>query len=258
LRLSAGRGQRTANIFAENSGLLASSRRVIIRGGDSDKPYGLDQEIAWNYGLNLTQLFTLDYREGSISFDFYRTDFVNQIVVDVDQSPRQVVFYNLDGKSYSNSFQAQLDYELIKRLDLRLAYRWFDVMTTYDGRLRQKPLISAHRAFVNLAYESRNYWKFDLTLNWQGKKRIPFTSRNPDSYRLSQIAPAFFLLNGQITKTWQEKFDVYLGVENLLNFTQENPILASDDPFGRNFDSSLIWGPIFGRNVYLGLRYSIK
>ncbi|MEL7532910.1 MAG: TonB-dependent receptor, partial [Bacteroidota bacterium] len=258
LRASAGRGQRTANIFAENSGLLASSRQIVIRGGDSEKPYGLDQEVAWNYGLNLTQLFTLDYREGSVSFDFYRTDFVNQIVIDVDQSPRQIVFYNLDGKSYSNSFQAQFDYELIKRVDLRLAYRWFDVMTTYDGRLRQKPLISAHRAFINLAYESRNYWKFDATVNWQSQKRIPFTSRNPDSYRLSQVSPAFFLVNGQITKTWREKFDLYLGVENLLNFTQENPILASDQPFSRYFDSSLVWGPIFGRNVYLGLRYNIK
>jgi len=193
-----------------------------------------------------------------VSVDFYRTDFVNQIVIDLDQSPQQVLFYNLEGKSYSNSFQAQLDYELIKRVDLRLAYRWFDVMTSYDGGLRQKPLISTHRAFVNLAYETRNYWKFDATLNWQSKKRLPFTSRNPESYRLGQLSPAFFLLNAQISKTWRESFDVYLGAENLLNYTQENPILASNQPFSRYFDSSLVWGPIFGRNVYVGLRYKIK
>lgn len=258
LRASAGRGQRTANILAENNNLLASSREIVIEGTDNNKPYGLEQEVAWNYGINLTQLFTLDYREGTLSLDFYRTDFVNQIVIDLDRSPRQAVFYNLDGKSYSNSFQAQLDYELIKRLDVRLAYRWFDVKTTYDGSLRQKPLIATHRAFVNLAYETRNYWKFDYTFNWESSKRIPFTSRNPGPLRLGQLSPSFFLMNAQISKTWREKLDVYLGGENLLNFVQEDPILASNDPFGPYFDSSLIWGPIFGRNVYVGMRYKIK
>ncbi|MFK7924133.1 MAG: TonB-dependent receptor [Bacteroidia bacterium] len=260
LRASAGRGQRTANILSENNGLLASNREFVIQGdGDnSDKPFGLDQEVAWNYGLNLTQLFTLDYREGTFSLDFYRTDFVNQIVIDLDQNPRQVVFYNLDGQSYSNSFQAQFDYELIKRLDVRLAYRWFDVKTTYDGKLRQKPLVSTHRAFVNLAYETRNYWKFDYTVNWQSSKRLPFTSANPERYRLEQLSPAFFIMNAQISKTWLEKFDVYLGGENLLNFIQEDPILGSDQPFSPYFDSSLVWGPIFGRNIYMGLRYNIK
>ncbi|MEL6652210.1 MAG: TonB-dependent receptor, partial [Bacteroidota bacterium] len=255
LRASAGRGQRTANILAENNNLLASSREIIIEGTDNNQPYGLNQEVAWNYGVNLTQLFTLDYREGTFSLDFYRTDFVNQIVLDLDRSPRQAVFYNLDGSSYSNSFQAQLDYELIKRLDVRLAYRWYDVKTTYDGSLRQKPLIATHRTFVNLAYETRNYWKFDYTFNWESSKRIPFTSRNPGPLRLGQLSPAFFLMNAQISKTWREKLDVYLGGENLLNFVQENPILASRDPFGRFFDSSLIWGPIYGRNVYIGMRY---
>ncbi len=258
IRASAGRGQRTANILSEYNGLLASSRQIIIMGDDSEKPYGLDPEVAWNYGLNLTQSFQLNYRDGALSFDFYRTDFENQVVVDLDQSPQKAVFYNLQGKSYSNSFQAQLDYEVIKRLDARLAYRWFDVQTTYDGELLQKPLIAAHRAFLNLAYETNNSWKFDYTINWQGDKRIPFTASNPAAYQLAAHSPDFVLMNAQLSKTWQEKFEVYIGMENLLNFKQENPILASDQPFGDYFDSSLIWGPIFGRNTYFGLRYRIQ
>ncbi len=258
VRGSAGRGQRTGNILSEYNGLLASSRQLIIQSDDSEKPYGLNPEVAWNYGINLTKSFQLDYRDGTVSFDYYRTDFENQIVVDLDQSPQTAVFYNLQGDSYSNSFQAQLDYEAVKRLDVRLAYRWFDVQTTYSGKLLQKPLIAAHRAFLNAGYETHNQWKFDYTINWQGEKRIPNTEDNPMIYQLPEYSPDFVVMNAQISKLWKEKFEVYLGVENLLNFTQNNPILASEQPFGPHFDSSLIWGPIFGRNVYFGLRYRIK
>jgi len=258
IRLSAGRGQRTANIISENSGYLSSSRQFIIEGEENNYPYGLKPEIAWNYGINFTHEFELGYRDGFFSFDFYRTNFENQIVVDLDRNPQQVVFYNLKGQSYSNSFQGQVDYELVKRLDVRLAYRLFDVKTTYDDDLRLKPLLSRHRFFVNLAYESRKYWKIDYTLNWQGKKRLPDTYSNPETYQLSEYSPAFPVMNLQVSKTWLEKLNVYVGVENLLNYTQKDPILASEDPFGQYFDSSMAWGPIFGRNIYAGIRYTIK
>ena len=257
IRGSAGRGQRTANLLAENNGLLASSRAFVIRGDDSEKPYGLDAEVAWNYGLNYTQSFKLDNRDGTFSLDFYRTHFENQIVVDLDASTRSVSFYNLDGKSYSNTIQAQVDYEIIKRLDLRMVYRWFDVRTTFDGTLMQKSLVSPHRAFVNVAYNSPNLWKFDFTLNWQGTKRIPNTLSSPLQYQVPSNSPDFAVVNAQITKSWEERFDIYLGVENLFGFIQENPIVSSEQPFGDYFDSTLIWGPIFGRNTYLGLRYRL-
>ncbi len=258
LRFSGGRGQRSANIISENTGILASSRQFIINGDGSDKPYGLDPEIAWNYGLNLTYKFTLDYRNGFVSIDFYRTDFQNQIVVDLDQNPQQAIFYNLDGESYSNSFQAQFDYELINRLDFRIAYRWYDVKTTYNGNLKEKPLVAEHRAFINLAYETKMHWKFDFTINWQGQKRIPDMSTNPVEYQLDSYSPNFFLMNAQISKSWQHSFDLYAGVENLLNYKQKDPILSSNQPFSQYFDSSLIWGPVTGRNVYFGMRYNIK
>lgn len=258
LRASGGRGLRSANIIAENIGVLASSRQIVVQGDGNDKPYGLDPEIAWNYGLNLTYKFVLDYRNGSISADFYRTDFQNQIIMDLDQNPQEAIFYNLDGQSYSNSFQAQVDYELINRLDVRVAYRWYDVKTTYNGDLLEKPLLSNHRAFINIAYNSRKYWSFDYTINWQGEKRIPGTETNPVQYQLDDSSPSFFMMNAQISKSWQQKFDVYVGVENILGYKQENPIIASGNPFSDYFDSSLIWGPISGRNIYFGIRYKIR
>lgn len=256
-RASAGRGQKTANIFSENIGILASNRDIVILGEDNSKPYGLDAEIAWNFGLNFTQQFNFYSREATLSLDFYRTDFENQIVIDLDQNPQQALFYNLDGRSYSNSFQIQLDYELLTRFDVRLAYRWFDVKTTYSGELLEMPLVSAHRSFINMAYESLNGWKFDLTLNWQGQKRLPFTGSNPEPFRLAERSPDFLMVNTQITKAWPNGFEVYSGAENLLDFRQAHPIISSSDPFTPYFDSSLAWGPIFGRNIYIGVRYRI-
>ncbi|HIA11009.1 MAG TPA: TonB-dependent receptor [Flavobacteriales bacterium] len=258
IRASAGRGLKTANIFSENIGVLASSRNIIID-GDANKPgFGLRPEIAWNYGINVTQDFKLDYRDGSIGVDFYRTDFQNQIVLDLDQNTQEAWYYNLDGVSYSNSFQATINYELMRKLDLRIAYRWFEVKTTYNNQLLSKPLIGQNRAFLNLAYETGNTWIFDITFQWQGQKRIPNTATNPEDYRLDSHSPDYFVLNAQITKKFKNGIDIYLGMENITDYKQNNPILASDQPFGPYFDSSLIWGPIFGRMTYFGLRYKLK
>ncbi|NNC84791.1 MAG: TonB-dependent receptor [Bacteroidia bacterium] len=257
-RASAGKGQRTANIIADNMGLLASSRVINVMGENNDNPYGLDAERAWNYGFNLVQCFKINGKEGTVSADFYRTDFINQIIIDTDRSADSVFVYNLDGESYSNSIQLQVNYEIVKRLDVRLAYRWFDVQTTYNGDLKSKPLLATHRAFANLAYETPNDWKFDYTINWRGSQRVPTTAgNNIQNYRPNK-SPDYILMNTQVTKSWLGNFDVYVGVENILDYTQDDPIIASDEPFGSDFDASSIWGPIFGRNMYVGLRYKIN
>ncbi len=258
LRASIGRGQKTANIFAENIGVFASNRNIVLHSGNIDTPYGLEAESAWNFGLNLTQNIKIGSKTASLGLDYYHTRFQNQIIADYEQSPQELHLYNLDGKSYSNSVQTQIDMEVLPRLDVRLAYRFNDVKMTFDGDLLQKPLTARNRAFVNFGYQTENEWKFDFTLNWQGEKRIPSTASNPEPYRLEEYSPDFFLANTQITKVWAERFEVYLGAENLFNFKQENPIIASSEPYGEYFDSSLVWGPIFGRMVYGGLRFRLK
>ncbi len=257
-RASAGRGQKTASIFAENIGVFASSRQILLDGTEAGTPYGLDQEVAWSYGLNATQGFKVGNRDAILNLDFYHTRFTNQIVIDYDWNPQEIHFYNLEGKSFSNSFQAQLDLEPVYRYDIRLAYRFNDVQTTYGGELLPKPLTSRHRAFINMAYTTMKEWSFDITWSWQDSKRIPSTVSNPEPYQRPEYSPAFSIVNVQAGKAFHEKLELYAGVENLLDFRQEDPIIASEDPFGPFFDSSLIWGPIFGRKVYAGLRFRIE
>lgn len=258
LRFSIGSGFRTANIFAENAGLFASARQYSIVNPTLNYSYGLKPEKAWNYGFNFVHNFKLDNRSGSFSIDAYHTSFINQVVIDVDADPQKILFYNLNGKSYSNSIQAEFNYELIKKLDVRLAYRWLDVQTNYNGTMLEKPLIAKHRAFINVAYETNNHWKFDYTTQWFSKKRLPNTSSNPTDKQMGSYSPAYIQMAAQVTKQFGSKWDVYIGAENLTNYTQKNLIIAAEQPFSPYFDGSIIWGPVNGRIVYAGLRFKIK
>lgn len=256
-RASIGRSQRTTNIFAENAGFLASNRLFILQGNEEDGAYGFKPEIAWNMGLNFMQKFRLNYRDGTFAMDYYYTDFQNQVIVDIE-NPGEVRFYDLDGHSFAHSFQAQLDYEPVRKWDVRLAYRFYRVRTDYAAGLKEKPLVAAHRAFLNTGYETKNHWKLDYTLQWTGAKRIP--AYFMDQHTMSRsYSPAFFQMNAQISKSWKDgDIEVYVGGENLTNFMQHNLILDAENPLGKGFDASLVWGPGMGRNIYAGFRLKIK
>ncbi len=257
-RLAAGRSLRTASVFAENIGMFASNRQIRWNpGAPADYPYQFQPEIGWNFGANVSKAIRVGAKEVVFGADYYYTFFESQVIVDYIHDAQSVSIYNLDGPSYSHSVQAQIDTELFPFFDLRLAYRFNDVKTRYLDGLSRKPLTSAQRAFINMAYEIEHKWAFDATVNWQGDRLIPNTSTNPAEYRLPDYSPDFVTINMQATKKWKA-LDIYLGVENLLNFTQDNPILSAENPNSEFFDSSLIWGPIFGRNIYAGLRYKIK
>lgn len=257
LRVSAGSGFRVANILAENAGVFVSARQLEIVHPSNSYGYGMEPEKAWNYGLNFIHHFTLNDKKGSIALDAYRTHFTAQTVADFDAGPQQIRFYNLDGKSYSNSLQAELNYQPVQRLDVRMAYRWLDVKTTYQGHLLEKPFTAKHRAFINLAYETANKWKFDYTVQWLSKKRLPSTLANPVAHRLPEYSPSFFQMAAQVSKAFSSKLELYAGGENLTGFVQSQAIIDAQHPFSNYFDGSMIWGPVYGRMIYAGVRFRL-
>jgi outer membrane receptor protein involved in Fe transport len=254
IRLSVGRAFRVANVLVENASFLASNRLITIG--------KLNPEIAWNYGTNITHNFRIFGREGTINADAYRTVFENQVVVDIENDSK-LSFYNLDGESYANSMQFDLAYEIFDRFDVKIAYKINDVHTTYEDGDKIAPLTPKYRALFNIAYATNfDKWVFDVTANYIGESRIPNHSLIgvQDDVNLVDgvlFSDPFFLYNAQVTKKFR-KFDVYLGGENLLGHTQDNPILAAGNPSSSAFDASLIYAPINGRMIYAGLRYKIK
>lgn len=257
LRLSAGRGFRTANIFAESQQYFASNRTIqILQNGGNI--YGLKPEIAWNYGASLQQEFKIFGRKSMIVADFFRTDFQDQVLVDLDRSPQELTFYNLDGKSFANSFQTQWDFTPFKNFDVRLAYKYYDVQADYLDGKREVPFMAKHRGFVNLAYstnknEKDGFWSFDTTLNWVGKQRLPNTLTNPEEFQLPMYSGSYAVLNAQVSRNFNKKIRAYLGGENLTSYYQKNAIIDFKNPFGNYFDGGMVYAPIMKANFYVGL-----
>lgn len=261
IKASVGRGKRINNIFAENQNLFSSSRQfnILSNGGEA---YGLDPEIAWNYGMSITQKFKLFGRNGDVTADFYRTDFQNQIVTDIDYSAREVRFYNLDGDSFANSFQFDFNYSPFHQFNIRASYKYYDIQTDYQEGKLEKQLQAKHRFFANVEYQTHEkngkYWRFDATYNWIGKQRLPDTSMNEPVNQLADYSNPFGTLNAQVTRVFSDRFEVYIGGENITNYQQHRVILGADDPFGSNFDSTIVYAPIFGQMYYAGLRFTLK
>ena len=251
LRGSIGMGYRTANILAENSAYFMSQRSFVFT-------ESLKQEKALNFGLNFTKDFKLFHNKATFDVDAYRTSFINQVVVNTDSLPNAVFFSNLHGKSYANSIQAQLIVEPLKRFSVTVAFRVNDVKQTEDGVLREKPFVNLYKGLLTLSYATKfEKWRFDLTGQMNGPARLPDSQRMPLKLQYPSHSPAWFQLLGQITKKFKY-FDVYVGGENLTNFTQDSRIVEYAKPFHTHFDASMVWGPVVGLTAYAGIRMTIK
>jgi outer membrane receptor for ferrienterochelin and colicin len=250
VRLSAGKGYRSPLLISENTQFLASSRTFIIENSSI-------QEEAWNYGISATNEISIGMREATLAFEFFRTDFKNQLIVDLYRNPQEIYFYNLDGKSYANSFQIEAFYELFNRFDINTGIRWNDVKATYNTTLKETPFVSNYKALISTQYRTRlDKWQFDMTLQFHGSQQL--TSLNNE---LGEPLPGrsneYINLIAQATKNYRY-WSFYVGAENLTNFTQENAIIDVENPFGDSFDASQIWGPLYGRMFYAGIKYNLN
>lgn len=253
LRLSAGKGYRSPNVLAENSTMLASSRQIVFVNTPK-------MEEAWNFGINLSKHFDVGEKEIQLLVDAYRTDFLNQIVIDRDADAHQILIYNLNGKSYSNCAQIQVDYELFRDFDISLAFRYTDVKMTINDTLREKPFVNRYKGLVTLSY-APGTWQFDLITQFNGDSRIPDMSGNATAVKDGQVlerSPFYVIMNAQVTKKLGKHWEIYAGGENLTNFKQQRPIVAAYDPFSNDFDASMVWGPLSGIRGYLGVRFQVK
>lgn len=246
IRANVGMGYRSANVLAENSYLLASSRDVIIADN-------LNQEKALNSGLSATVYIPIGGKEATFSTDYYYTNFFEQVVADTDTDPHAVSFDNLNGKSYSHALQAQLSYEVLRGLNLTTAFRLTDVKTTIDGELRDKALTNKYKGLITASYQTPlKKWQIDFTTQFNGGGRMP----DPHGESWDSTYDSYTLLNAQVTKYFR-KWSVYVGSDNMTNFTMDNPIIDASNPWGDNFDASMVWGPVHGVSVYAGFRFAI-
>lgn len=257
-RLSGGRGVRSAQILSENMAVLASNRLLVVT-------EDLGIEDAWNAGLNYTQNFKVFGRSASFVADLYRTSFTNQVVMDMESEHGKVLFYNLQGKSFSNSLLLIGGLSPFKGFDMKVAYKLNDVQVTYNthagsghGDLRRRPLMAPHRGLLTMNYETPGEkWMFNTNIQFTGRQRFADAGHIPPAVENGKYfrgySPAYTMVNAQITRRFK-LWEIYAGGENLTGFRQEHAIIDWENPFGEYFDAMQVWGPLIGARGYVGIR----
>lgn len=250
-RASAGTGWRQVNLFSEQVNLLTSSRDLVFAGT-------LKPEAAFNWGVSHTYRFEAGKTTGTLSGDFYSTHFTNQFFPDYDTDPTKAIIRNFEGTSRSNGLQLEASLMLFKQLEVRAAYNYLDVYRKEDGRKVTLPFNPRNRAMGAASYRTKNNrWQADVNTHWFDRMRLPDTRSNPVEYQRPMYSTPYITLNMQVTFRWKT-LDIYAGCENITDYRQPDPIISADNPFSRYFDLSSVWGPTRGRELYVGLRYSIK
>jgi outer membrane receptor for ferrienterochelin and colicins len=248
VRATAGYGWRTAYIFPENINLLASQRNVIFQ--EQLKP-----EEAVNIGINGLQKFTIRNVSGYISADFYQTRFINQVFPDYDTDPIKAFLSNYSGTSVSNGFQVDLDLNFHGRVNLKTSYNFLEVYRETETGKYLLPFVPKNKVLTSVSYKPlEEKWHFDFNVHLYGIQQLPRTSVLHGDLMSPSQSESYTVINLQYTKSWN-RFELYAGVENLLDFRQKQPIIGWQDPFGPYFDTASVWGPTKGIEGYVGFRF---
>ena len=290
VRGSVGLGYRSPNAIADNAAYLPSNRIY-----DFDAA-ALAQERSMNTGISTVFYIPMGKRELQLSGEYYYTKFLDGVIADMDRSLHGITLYNMhdvEGAQYfSHNWQVEANMEILRGWSMTAAFRYTDVKQTSfnslagEYQLRDKPLQNKFKGIVTMSYQTPlKTWQFDLTAQFNGEGRMPDDFKIPEID--GQLSKQYFTdqsgqvhhkwypqLLGQVTKFFRT-WSIYLGAENMTNFTQDNPIVGERvsgnkamrhaakgagfvDPSSANYDASMIWAPIHGWKLYLGFRWALE
>lgn len=265
IRANGGRGLRYSTPLVDNIGVLSTGK---LFHGIYDRHI---LEDAWTFGGNLTYYMPFGASSNTyLSFDYFRTQFAQQMVVDYEQFVDQISFYALDGKrSFTDNYQLDFSVDPIERFNITATFRYTNAKIDLAGRgLVEKPMTSRFKGVLNLQYATNlNKWIFDFTASVNGSCRVyDFMKDLKDAdgnllYKNGRT-PVYPLLYAQVTRRFKG-WDVYVGAENLTNFRQKDVVLGSKgsnglvDPLMPSFDASCIWGPLMGIKAHIGFRFTL-
>ena len=284
LRGSIGLGYRTPNVIADNAAYLASNRMYYFN-ADS-----LAQERSMNTGVSTVFYIPIGKRELQLSGEYYYTVFADGVIADMDRSLHGVTLYNMhdveDAEYFSHNWQVEATMEVLRGWTLTAAFRYTDVKQTSfnstvgEYQLRDKPLQNKFKGIITTSYQTPlKTWQFDLTAQFNGEGRMPDGFKIPEGSNQYRIHNGYIYhkwypqLLGQVTKFFRT-WSIYLGAENMTNFTQDSPIVGDRlevkgerqeargmgfvNPHSATYDASMIWAPIHGWKLYLGFRWAME
>ena len=267
IRANGGRGLRYSTPLVDNIGVFSTGKAFV--GSYNDHVL----EDAWTFGGNLTYYIPVGATSNTyVSFDYFRTQFAQQMVVDYGAT--QIDFYALDGRTaFTDNYQLDFSIDPVERFNITATFRYTNARQEYKGSEApvEKPMTSRFKGVLNLQYATNlNKWIFDFTASLNGSCRVydfmnminedgSMTTDPKDGvermYKNGRT-PVYPMLYAQVTRRFKG-WDVYVGAENLTNYTQKNPIIGADNPRQAMFDASCIWGPLMGIKAHVGFRFTL-
>lgn len=265
IRANGGRGVRYATPLVDNIGVFSTGKLFMGEYGSHIL------EDAWTFGGNITYYMPFGVSSNTyLSFDYFRTQFTQQMVVDYEHFANTIDFYALDGKrSYTDNYQLDFSVDPIERFNITVTCRYTDARIELAGQgLVEKPMTSRFKGVLNLQYATRmSKWTFDFTASLNGSCRVYNFMENLKDKDGNLLypggrTPVYPMLYAQVTRKLRG-VDIYVGAENLTNFRQKDVILGTTgadgyiNPRVSTFDASAIWGPLMGIKAHVGLRFTL-
>ena len=259
IRANGGRGLRYSTPLVDNIGVFSTGKQYV--GAYDDHIL----EDAWTFGGNVTYYMPFGASSNTyLSFDYFRTQFTQQMVVDYEKDPTQICFDALNGnRSYTDNYQLDFSVDPVERFNITATFRYTNAKIELAGKgLVEKPMTSRFKGVLNLQYATNlNKWIFDFTASLNGSCRVydfmeSLTDKDGNLLYKNGRTPVYPLLYAQVTRRFKG-WDVYLGAENLTNFRQQNAIIGASNPRQPSFDASCIWGPLMGIKAHIGFRFTL-
>ncbi|MEQ8879876.1 MAG: TonB-dependent receptor [Cyclobacteriaceae bacterium] len=261
LRSNFGTGFRVVNLFTEDHAFVTGQREVVIE-------EELMPEESYNFSFNLNHVYVIGNSQGMIDMDAFYTYFTNKITPNYDIQD-QIIYANSQGYAVSKGVGVSVQHQFDFPLAFNLGVNFQKVTENEQGQVSEIEFSPRSSGVFTTNYQIK---KFDLdisyTASYTGLMKLPEVydlDQNGDPLPQSRptVSNDFSIHNVQLSKGLKQGFNLYVGIQNLFNYVQPwSPLTGFNDPntrpgFSDNFDTAYAYSPIHGREVYLGVKWSL-
>jgi outer membrane receptor for ferrienterochelin and colicins len=273
LRVNAGTGFRTVNIFTEEHAALTGARRIVIE--EKIRP-----EESSNFNISWSKTFVLG-SAGFIQSDFhaFRTDFSNRIVPDYEKNDNAIYYSNSGEGAWNQGLSWNLFWQSRNGLSIRLGATYIDALVKRDAvSAPERPFLTErfNGTFAVQWTSPKKQWEWNYNGNVVAPMRLPLASEwDPRPGE----SPWWSVQNFNTRYRINAQLSVFAGIQNIWNWTpaQNIPFLLAraqdpfdknvqfdqgvaqvgpENPYGLTFDAAYVYAPNQGRRLQIGLSFT--
>jgi outer membrane receptor for ferrienterochelin and colicin len=244
-RLSAGRGYRAPlSFFETDHGILDSEKGYLIDVDSLEDSQSINYALSYE-GDELTSTFSVAHSNVKNLAALQETDDGVPILTQLDEDASVTTFDLVGGYSFNDN------------LTVNASVEYFDYNDVFRSSYAIAPIET--RAGFDVEWRTDDLTVFWSTI-WFGSRDLRdygydgYNIKGDSSSVKTLNAPSFMVSDIKIQYSLTDSIKLYGGLSNIFNYTQieegESPLFY--DANG-GYDVAYIWGPLHGREFYLGV-----